>query len=78
MNIYIFLFFLKSQAGPVPRPAIDGEQLPPALVLFAEVLGDAAADLCQGTSHHLAKVSLTDQKLAVDCTPPGGGGSLSV
>lgn len=70
--------FSKSQAGPVPCPAIDGEQLPPALVLFAEVLGDAAADLCQGTSHHLAKVSLTNQKLAIDCTTRGGEKEVSL
>lgn len=36
---------LESQAGPVARPAVQGEDFPALQLLLAKVLGDAAADL---------------------------------
>lgn len=51
---------LESQPGPVSGPAINGQQLPTPLVLFAEIFRYATADLCQSTSHHLAKIPLLD------------------
>ena len=48
----------KSQTSPVPSPSVQGEELPPTLVLLAEVLGHAAPDLRERAAHDFAKLSL--------------------
>jgi hypothetical protein len=46
------------QPGPVASPSIQGQKLPATLVLLAQVLGHATADLSEGAAHHSAEVAL--------------------
>ena len=46
------------QASPVARPPVQRQELPPALVLLAQVLGHAATNLREGAAHDAAEIAL--------------------
>jgi hypothetical protein len=53
---------LQRQPRAVARPAVEGKEFSPALVLLAEVLWHAAAHLRQRTAHDLAEIALFKKK----------------
>ncbi len=52
------MVFLQRQTRPIASPAVQGQQLPPPLVLFAEVFRHATADLREGAAHYFAEITL--------------------
>ncbi len=49
---------LESKPCAITGPSVQSQQLTAALMLLAEVFGNTAADLSEGTPHNLAKVAL--------------------
>ena len=63
-QIGIFLHNVLASQGEtaaIPGPAVERQNLPPALLLFAKVLGHAPANLRESRPHHFSECSLSER-----------------